>query len=111
MEITAVNEYSLQYGLPRTRRAVPRRRGPAPDRPGLERLEPLGLWGPRPYHFEVACWDILGKDAGKPVYELLGGSDDPIRADGGAVTPPDGPGLGVELDWDLINELDRSGPG
>jgi muconate cycloisomerase len=23
---------------------------------------------------EMACWDIVGKDAGKPVYELLGGS-------------------------------------
>jgi len=22
---------------------------------------------------EIACWDILGKDAGKPVYDLLGG--------------------------------------
>jgi L-alanine-DL-glutamate epimerase-like enolase superfamily enzyme len=46
----------------------------------VERLEPLNLWGPRPWHFEVACWDIVGKDAGKPVYELLGGSGDPIPA-------------------------------
>ncbi|HCK70335.1 MAG TPA: muconate cycloisomerase, partial [Planctomycetaceae bacterium] len=23
---------------------------------------------------EMACWDILGKDAGKPVFELLGGA-------------------------------------
>jgi 2-dehydro-3-deoxyphosphogalactonate aldolase len=23
--------------------------------------------------FEMACWDIIGKDLGKPVYELLGG--------------------------------------
>ncbi|MDG5776790.1 mandelate racemase/muconate lactonizing enzyme family protein [Haloarculaceae archaeon H-GB2-1] len=46
----------------------------------LDRLEPLNLWGPRPWHFEVACWDILGKDAGKPVYELLGGDGDPIPA-------------------------------
>lgn len=46
----------------------------------IEKLEPLNLWGPRPWHFEVALWDIAGKDAGKPIYELLGGSPDPIRA-------------------------------
>lgn len=46
----------------------------------IEKLEPLNLWGPRPWHFEVALWDIVGKDAGKPIYELLGGSSDPIRA-------------------------------
>lgn len=46
----------------------------------LEQLDPLNLWGPRPWHFEVALWDIIGKDAGKPVYELLGGSGEPIPA-------------------------------
>lgn len=27
---------------------------------------------------EMACWDIIGKDAGKPVYELLGGAVRPL---------------------------------
>ncbi len=46
----------------------------------VEKLDPLNLWGPRPWHFEVALWDILGKDAGKPIYELLGGSGKPLPA-------------------------------
>lgn len=44
------------------------------------KLETVDLIGPRPWHLEVALWDIIGKDAGKPVYELLGGSNDPIPA-------------------------------
>ncbi len=46
----------------------------------MRKLETVDLIGPRPWHLELALWDIVGKDAGKPVYELLGGSDDPIRA-------------------------------
>jgi len=46
----------------------------------VEKMDPLDLWGPRPWHFEVALWDIKGKEVGKPIYELLGGSPDPIPA-------------------------------
>ncbi len=38
----------------------------------LGKLETIDLVGPRPWHVETALWDIIGKDAGKPVYELLG---------------------------------------
>jgi D-galactarolactone cycloisomerase len=42
------------------------------------RLASVDLIGPRPWHIELALWDIVGKDAGKPVYELLGGTGDPV---------------------------------
>jgi galactonate dehydratase len=44
---------------------------------------------------EIACWDLIGKDAGQPVYQLLGGRSReklPAYANGwygGAVTPAD----------------------
>ena len=37
----------------------------------------LGL---RSWHVEPACWDIIGKAAGLPVWRLLGGARNPIRA-------------------------------
>src|SRR3989339_1873627 len=48
----------------------------------IERI--IAFFRPRPYFFgyaghgliagiEMACWDIMGKALGKPVYELLGG--------------------------------------
>ncbi|MDY6779283.1 MAG: mandelate racemase/muconate lactonizing enzyme family protein [Halobacteria archaeon] len=49
----------------------------------LRKLETVDLLGPRPWHIEVALWDIIGKDAGKPVYKLLGG-------DHGSRGPSDG---------------------
>src|SRR6056297_2251267 len=57
----------------------------------LGKLESINLIGPRPWHVEIALWDIVGKDAGKPIYELLGGTGDPIRcyASTGEVMPAD----------------------
>jgi len=37
----------------------------------------LGL---RAWHVEPACWDLIGKAAGMPVWRLLGGARDRIRA-------------------------------
>lgn len=37
----------------------------------------LGL---RSWHIEPACWDLLGKAAGMPVWRMLGGDGSPIRA-------------------------------
>ena len=55
------------------------------------KLETVNLIGPRPWHLELALWDLIGKDAGKPVYELLGGTGEPIRAyaSTGEVQPAD----------------------
>ena len=41
-------------------------------------LKQAGYLGWRNYWIEPACWDIAGKAAGKPVYELLGGQARPV---------------------------------
>ena len=43
-------------------------------------LKQAGYLGWRNFWIEPACWDIIGKKAGKPVYELLGGQARPIDA-------------------------------
>jgi len=42
-------------------------------------LKQAGYLGWRNYWAEPACWDIAGKAAGKPVYELLGGAARPVE--------------------------------
>ena len=53
-------------------------------------LSSLNSYGPRPWHFEVALWDIVGKEVGKPIYDLLGGDSSPIPAyaSSGELRPP-----------------------
>jgi L-alanine-DL-glutamate epimerase-like enolase superfamily enzyme len=41
-------------------------------------LKQAGFLGWRNFWIEPACWDILGKAEGKPVYELLGGEARPV---------------------------------
>jgi D-galactarolactone cycloisomerase len=42
-------------------------------------LKQAGFLGWRNFWIEPACWDIMGKAQGKPVYELLGGTARPIE--------------------------------
>ena len=57
----------------------------------LGRLDSINLVGPKPWGVEIALWDVIGKDAGKPIYELLGGSKSeiPVYASTGEVQPAD----------------------
>lgn len=57
----------------------------------LDKLESINLIGPRPWHIEHALWDIIGKDAGKPVYELFGAeqTEIPVYASTGEVLDAD----------------------
>jgi D-galactarolactone cycloisomerase len=52
------------------------------DPTDIERVQGLlkqaGFLGWRNFWIEPACWDIIGKAKGKPVYELLGGKARPI---------------------------------
>ncbi len=43
-------------------------------------LKQAGFLGWRNFWIEPACWDIIGKMKGQPVYELLGGKARPIPA-------------------------------
>jgi L-alanine-DL-glutamate epimerase-like enolase superfamily enzyme len=52
----------------------------ADDIPGIrQRIREMGYLGWRVGWLEPACWDIIGKAAGMPVYELLGGTPGRVR--------------------------------
>ena len=52
----------------------------ADDLPSIrQRLREMGYLGLRAGWLEPACWDILGKARGVPVYELLGGRPGSVR--------------------------------
>tara|TARA_R110001592_G_scaffold363371_1_gene685452 strand:- start:53996 stop:55312 length:1317 start_codon:yes stop_codon:yes gene_type:complete len=52
----------------------------ADDIPGIrQRIREMGYLGWRVGWLEPACWDIIGKAVGKPVYELLGGTPGKVR--------------------------------
>lgn len=57
----------------------------------LKFLDTIEFLGADACHVEIALWDILGKEAGMPIYRLLGGSNEPIRAyaSTGAIKPVD----------------------
>jgi len=52
----------------------------ADDLPSIrQRIRELGYLGQRMGWIEAACWDVVGKARGKPVYELLGGHGGTVR--------------------------------
>ncbi len=52
----------------------------ADDIPSIrQRIREMGYLGLRAGWLEPACWDIVGKAHGKPVYELLGGRPGTVR--------------------------------
>jgi galactonate dehydratase len=53
---------------------------------------------------EMACWDIVGKDLDKPVYELLGGRVHERLRSYSYLYPEEGQGTGVYRDPDLAAE-------
>jgi len=65
------------------------------DPTDIDRVQDLikqaGFLGWRNFWIEAACWDIMGKAAGKPVYELLGGTarSIPLYLSTGEVHPPE----------------------
>src|SRR5207249_3081387 len=43
-------------------------------------LRSMAFFVGRPWPVEIALWDIIGKATGKPVYKLLGGGSEKLKA-------------------------------
>ncbi len=46
----------------------------------MTKLRYAAFVGPKPWAIEIALWDIIGKACGQPVYKLLGGAQDRVKA-------------------------------
>lgn len=46
----------------------------------VRKLRYAAFVGPKPWAIEIALWDVIGKACGQPVYRLLGGSQDRVKA-------------------------------
>jgi D-galactarolactone cycloisomerase len=68
-----------------------------------ERIRIMAVSGVRNGWLEPACWDIKGKLAGRPVYELLGGKAEPVTlyASAGEVKEP---AARIEEAWQRYEE-------
>jgi L-alanine-DL-glutamate epimerase-like enolase superfamily enzyme len=46
----------------------------------LKKLRYAAFVGPKPWAIEIALWDVIGQACGQPVYKLLGGYQNRVRA-------------------------------
>ncbi|MDE0392326.1 MAG: mandelate racemase/muconate lactonizing enzyme family protein [Rhodospirillales bacterium] len=46
----------------------------------MNKLRYAAFVGPKPWAIEIALWDIIGKACGQPVYRLLGGAQNRVKA-------------------------------
>ncbi|MFN2533532.1 MAG: mandelate racemase/muconate lactonizing enzyme family protein [Pyrinomonadaceae bacterium] len=46
----------------------------------MSKLRYAAFIGPKPWAIEIALWDVIGQACGQPIYRLLGGSQDRVKA-------------------------------
>ncbi|CAN5688281.1 mandelate racemase/muconate lactonizing enzyme family protein [soil metagenome] len=46
----------------------------------MSKLRYAAFIGPKPWAIEIALWDVIGQACGQPVYKLLGGSQNRVKA-------------------------------
>lgn len=79
----------------------------ADDIPGIrQRIREMGYLGMRMGWMEPACWDIIGKSLGKPVYELLGGKPGEVKLYASTGEVKDGAARAKEVEARLAEGFD-----
>jgi L-alanine-DL-glutamate epimerase-like enolase superfamily enzyme len=71
-----------------------------------QRIREMGYLGHSAGWLEPACWDIVGKQRGKPVWELLGGTGGRVRAYASSGEVRTGSARAAELDARLSEGFD-----